>query len=118
MQCGGRDHLNEGLAQQLDLIFGHIELTKHDLIPELELIERLIDDPLLPQENPPAFQVPDTFDLIQKSSHFLLIHINKVNDLIVLLSESLQSLADVCLHFVEQIVVMTEGLDHTLDFLL
>ena len=89
MQCGGRDHLDEGLAQQLNLIFGHIELTKHNLISQLELIQRLIDDPFLPQENSPAFQVPDTFDLIQKSSHFLLIHINKVNDFIVLLSESL-----------------------------
>lgn len=60
---GGGGHLAEGLAQELDFVFGDVELAVDDLLPRLELIQRLIHHSLLPQEYPPTFQIPNTLNL-------------------------------------------------------
>ena len=88
------------------------------MLPNFEFVEGLINKSFFPQENTPAFQIPNVFDLLEEGFHFFFIEPNKVNDLVVLFSELLESLANVVFHFVEEEKVVTESLHHTLDFLL
>lgn len=88
------------------------------MFPDLEFIEGFVNEPFLPQENTPAFQIPDIFDLLEEGFHFLFVQPNKVNNLVVLFTELVEGLANVVFHFVEQEKVVAEGLDDSLDFLL
>jgi hypothetical protein len=118
MQRGRGHHLAQAFPEELNLILGHIQLAVNNLFPELELIERFINNPFLPQENPPALKIPNVLDLVQKGDHFLFIHANKIDNFIVLFSEPLQSLPGVIFHFVEEEEVVAEGFDYALDLFL
>lgn len=84
VQSWWRHHLYQALAKQLDLLLGNVQLSANYLFPQLELVQCLIDNLFFPQENPPTFQVPDIFDLMQERLHLFLIQLNIVYHLVVL----------------------------------
>ncbi len=55
---------------------------------------------------------------MQEALHFLLIHINVVDDFVVLFPQLLESVSDIIFHLVEQVIIVTETLDYTLDLFL
>lgn len=86
MQRRCRYHLHQTSPKHFQLFLRHIQLSINNLLPELKLIQRLIDHPLFPQENPPAFQIPNVLNLMQEPLHFLLIHPDIINHFVILLS--------------------------------
>lgn len=96
-----RHHLSQASAQHLYLLLRHVQLPTDDLLPQLELIQSLIDNFLLPQEDPPALQVPYVLNLMQEHLHLLLIQLNIINDLIELFLKLFQAESNVVLYLVE-----------------
>lgn len=67
-----------------------VQISNYEVLPELHLIEGLVDESFFPKESPPSLYVVPTLEGIKEIGHFPLVELKQVHYLVVLLCSSPQ----------------------------